>query len=59
MFLRLKAPTTEPTPTAQTHSVITPITTINLQELLMGPINPHCRQRDQTRPTSRPGRYNT
>ena len=58
MFSPLKVPTTEPTPIAQTHSVITPITTINIQELFMGLIKPRHR-RDQTPPTSRPGRYNT
>ena len=59
IFFTFETTTTEPTPTAPTHSVITPITTINLQELFMGPMNPCHRQRDQTPPTSRPGRYNT
>ena len=57
IFSPLKAPTIEPTLTAQTHSVITPITTINLQELFTGPINSCHRQQNQTPPTSRPGRY--
>ena len=38
-------------------SIITPIVTSNTQQLHTDPINPRRQQRDQTPPTSRPGRY--